>query len=267
MARTSVIAAANPAGGHYDRSKTIAENLKISPALLSRFDLIFILLDKPNEATDKQLSEVWLFLFHRFGGLMVCFCKHVMALHGNKTSTHQQIAQRDGEGFYEQENSFCVLFTFPPKGIIVWQSQIRGASQQITSQAGQTLVARLKIGAESRFNPIPAKALRKYISYARRYVHPRMSESAANVLQKFYLRIRAQHATRDSTPITNRQLESLIRLAEARARLELRDLVSQVRLDFAANVFFKRLSARCGGGCRTDGGVHVQLLGRSVWQH
>ncbi len=58
MARTSVIAAANPAGGHYDRSKTIAENLKISPALLSRFDLIFILLDKPNEATDKQLSEV-----------------------------------------------------------------------------------------------------------------------------------------------------------------------------------------------------------------
>jgi DNA helicase MCM8 len=100
------------------------------------------------------------------------------------------------------------------------------------------LVARLKIGAESRFNPIPAKALRKYISYARRYVHPRMSESAANVLQKFYLRIRAQHATRDSTPITNRQLESLIRLAEARARLELRDLVSQVRFDFLQIVFF-----------------------------
>lgn len=119
----------------------------------------------------------------------------------------------------------CFLFSL---GMIVWQSQIRGASQQITSQAGQTLVARLKVGTEGRFNPIPPKALRKYISYARRYVHPRMSEAAANVLQKFYLRIRAQHATRDSTPITNRQLESLIRLAEARARLELRDLVSQV---------------------------------------
>ncbi len=90
----------------------------------------------------------------------------------------------------------------------------------------------------SRFSPIPPKALRKYISYARRYVHPRMSEQAAAVLQKFYLRIRSQHATRDSTPITNRQLESLIRLAEARARLELRDLVSQVLQKVSCFFFF-----------------------------
>lgn len=33
------------------------ENLKMSPALLSRFDLVFILLDKPDELMDKQLSE------------------------------------------------------------------------------------------------------------------------------------------------------------------------------------------------------------------
>jgi DNA helicase MCM8 len=45
-ARTSVLAAANPCGGHYNRAKTVVENLKMSPALLSRFDLIFILLDK-----------------------------------------------------------------------------------------------------------------------------------------------------------------------------------------------------------------------------
>ena len=45
-ARTSVMAAANPCGGHYNRAKTVVENLKMSPALLSRFDLIFILLDK-----------------------------------------------------------------------------------------------------------------------------------------------------------------------------------------------------------------------------
>lgn len=48
-ARTCILAAANPSGGHYDKSKTVAENLKISPALLSRFDLVFILLDRPDE--------------------------------------------------------------------------------------------------------------------------------------------------------------------------------------------------------------------------
>lgn len=195
MARTSVIAAANPIGGHYDRAKTIAENLKISPALLSRFDLIFILLDKPNEATDKQLSE------------------HVMALHGNKTNSNNSNAQNNLSS---------------DEGIIVWQSQIRGASQSVSSQAGMTLHSRLKISENSaKFVPIPAKALRKYIGYARRFVHPKLSEEAGEILQKFYLRIRSEHATRDSTPITNRQLESLIRLSEARARLELRDVVTK----------------------------------------
>lgn len=48
-AKTKVIAAANPVKGHYDKSKTIQENLHISQGMLSRFDLIFLLLDQPNE--------------------------------------------------------------------------------------------------------------------------------------------------------------------------------------------------------------------------
>ena len=36
-ARTSVLAAANPVNGHYDKSKTVSENLKMSPAMLSRW--------------------------------------------------------------------------------------------------------------------------------------------------------------------------------------------------------------------------------------
>ena len=198
MARTSIIAAANPAGGHYDRAKTIAENLKISPALLSRFDLIFILLDKPNEAIDQRLSE------------------HVMALHGNAAASASS-AHSSAHSSAEDD------------GFIVWQSQapIRGASQSTSSQAGQTLCDRLKIRDATSFSPIPAKALRKYITYAKKFCHPVLSDNAADVLQKFYLRIRQQHMTKDSTPITNRQLESLIRLSEARARLEMRDVVTQ----------------------------------------
>lgn len=56
-ARCSIIAAANPIGGHYNSSKTVQENLKLSPALLSRFDLIFILLDCPDEHRDMLLSD------------------------------------------------------------------------------------------------------------------------------------------------------------------------------------------------------------------
>lgn len=50
-ARTSVLAAANPVGGHYNRAKTVAENLRMGQALLSRFDLVFILLDNPDEVS------------------------------------------------------------------------------------------------------------------------------------------------------------------------------------------------------------------------
>lgn len=192
MARTSVIAAANPVGGHYDRAKTIAENLKMAPALLSRFDLIFILLDKPDESIDKRLSE------------------HVLALHGNITHNAKDAQKKEEEGF------------------IVWQSQpIRGASQQVVSDAGNKLFDRLKIRTVESLDLIPPKALRKYVSYARRYVHPRLSDAACDVLKRFYLQIRQKHTTHDSVPITNRQLESLIRLSEARARLELRDVVTE----------------------------------------
>lgn len=41
----------------YSRAKTVNENLKIKAALISRFDLVFILLDKPDEQLDKKVSE------------------------------------------------------------------------------------------------------------------------------------------------------------------------------------------------------------------
>ena len=54
-ARTSILAAANPVGGHYDRAKSVSENIKLGPALLSRFDLVFLLLDKPDLVIINQL--------------------------------------------------------------------------------------------------------------------------------------------------------------------------------------------------------------------
>lgn len=54
----------------------------------------------------------------------------------------------------------------------------------------------------------------------------RMSKAAAEILQKFYLQLRGHDKSGDGTPITARQLESLVRLVEARARLELREEIT-----------------------------------------
>jgi DNA replication licensing factor MCM7 len=56
-ARTSILAAANPVYGRYNKSKTPHENINLPPSLLSRFDLIFILLDRPNEQHDLMMAS------------------------------------------------------------------------------------------------------------------------------------------------------------------------------------------------------------------
>jgi len=53
-----VVAAANPVKGHYNKYKTVSENLKMGGALLSRFDLVYILMDTPNQEKDKLVDDV-----------------------------------------------------------------------------------------------------------------------------------------------------------------------------------------------------------------
>ena len=55
-ARTSILAAANPIGGRYDRSKTLKQNINITAPLMSRFDLIYLILDKPTKESDLELA-------------------------------------------------------------------------------------------------------------------------------------------------------------------------------------------------------------------
>ncbi|KAL1193894.1 putative DNA helicase MCM8 [Cardamine amara subsp. amara] len=186
-ARTSVIAAANPVGGHYNRAKTVNENLKMSAALLSRFDLVFILLDKPDELLDKQVSE------------------HIMSLHSGSGETSPALKK---------------LKTAP-----------RNAN--IHAKEG-SLLSRLRFDSkkDDDFAPVPGQLLRKYIAYARTFVNPKMSKEAGEIIQKFYLKLRDHNTSADCTPITARQLESLVRLAQARARVDLReDITVQDAMD------------------------------------
>lgn len=66
-----------------------------------------------------------------------------------------------------------------------------------------------------------------YITYARKYCTPRLSEAARQYLQTFYLSLRRSVNSNDCVPITTRQLEALIRLTEARAKCELRDIATE----------------------------------------
>ncbi|XP_062518421.1 DNA helicase MCM8-like [Corticium candelabrum] len=187
-ARTSILAAANPAGGHYNKAKTVAENLRMGSALLSRFDLVFILLDKPDEEMDTMLSE------------------HVMALHSGK---------KNSVGGLVKSKAASVL-------------ELRGDDDAYREWEKQKpLSERLKFLGSEFADLLPHCLFRKYVGYARRYVHPKLSPEAAGILQSFYLELRQRYHSSDSTPITTRQLESLIRLTEARARIELREVATK----------------------------------------
>ncbi|KAG8861529.1 MCM DNA helicase complex subunit mcm6 [Serendipita sp. 411] len=56
-ARTSLLAAANPVGGRYDRKRTLRANVAMSAPIMSRFDLFFVVLDEVGEERDKRLAR------------------------------------------------------------------------------------------------------------------------------------------------------------------------------------------------------------------
>ncbi len=56
-ARTSVLAAANPVYGRYNKKKSPHENINLPASLLSRFDLIFLLLDEADKEKDELMAK------------------------------------------------------------------------------------------------------------------------------------------------------------------------------------------------------------------
>ncbi|RWS29004.1 DNA replication licensing factor mcm4-like protein, partial [Leptotrombidium deliense] len=145
-ARTSVLAAANPVESQWNKNKTIIENIQLPHTLLSRFDLIFLLLDPQNEAYDRRLA------------------KHLVSLY-----------YRSRE---EEEEELLDM-----------------------------------------------NLLKDYIAYARNFVNPRLSEAAAQRLIHDYVEMRKAGSGKGQISAYPRQLESLIRLAEAHARVRLSNTV------------------------------------------
>lgn len=141
-ARTSVLAACNPKYGRFDRFKSISDQIDLPSTLLSRFDLVYIITDRPHEDTDRRIAE------------------HIVNIH-------------------------------------------RRPEEAVTQ-------------------PIPLELLEKYILYAKTNVKPKLTKEAAQKLMNFYVQMRKGGESEDApVPITARQLEALIRLSEARARMRL----------------------------------------------
>lgn len=138
-ARASILAAANPIGGRYNPKKTLKANLGISPAIMSRFDLFFIVQDECNEDIDKNIA------------------KHILSVHRNKSE--------------EIKPDFTL------------------------------------------------EEIKLYISYCKT-LKPVLSDDAKKILVESYRKLRqADKNGINSYRITVRQLESLIRLSEALAKL------------------------------------------------
>ena len=75
---------------------------------------------------------------------------------------------------------------------------------------------------------IEPELLRKYIAYARKNVNPRLTEAANEVLKEFYVSTRNSNPEEQgAVPITARQLEAIIRLSEASAKIKLKETVDK----------------------------------------
>ena len=76
---------------------------------------------------------------------------------------------------------------------------------------------------------IPVDTLKKYIAYARKSVKPRLTEAAAKIIEDFFVDLRKTAAENPDMgiPITARQLEALVRMSEAHAKMALRNVVEE----------------------------------------
>ncbi|KAJ0402599.1 hypothetical protein ATCC90586_003445 [Pythium insidiosum] len=160
-ARASILASANPIESRYNPNKSVIENVNILPTLLSRFDLIYLILDKPQPETDRQLA------------------RHIVALYFDDATRQQQQQQQQ----------------------------------------------------HARLEPISMRTLTEYIAFAKRHVHPKLTPAARDALVRAYLELRrmghggSASSSRKNITATPRQLESLIRIAEALAKMKLSDEV------------------------------------------
>ena len=165
--RCALLGAANPKYGRFDMYGDISDQINMPASLLSRFDLIFIMTDQPEQKRDLAIAE------------------HILKAH----SVGELIAQHK-------------------------KTPIPGVTDEYIKQ--QLLPVMPDI------DPV---LFRKYVAYAKRSCFPILSLEAKEALVSYYLKLRGIAAPNKPVPVTARQLEALVRLAEASARIRLTNTI------------------------------------------
>ncbi|CAD7695668.1 unnamed protein product [Ostreobium quekettii] len=186
-ARCSVLAAANPLHGTYDHSMSITRNVNLPDSLLSRFDMVFIVLDNMDSDKDRQMANF------------------VLKLHREATGQHGTSA-----GLQQDIHSWHMghaLDDEPGKIFMTNTGATWGGSE------------------EDQEHPLTAQFLKKYIKYAKKQCSQiGLSEGACEAIKEYYVELRNSSRER-ALPVTARTLETIIRLSTAHAKLCLRDAV------------------------------------------
>ncbi|XP_031590017.2 DNA replication licensing factor MCM3 [Oreochromis aureus] len=214
-ARCSVLAAANPVYGRYDQYKTPMENIGLQDSLLSRFDLLFIMLDQMDPEQDREISD------------------HVLRMHRYRDPREQEGAAMALGGTVD------VLATEDPDAAVEEHEEL-----QIYEKHNNLLH-----GSKRKRDKIVSKEfMRKYIHIAKA-VTPVLTEEAANHIAEEYSRLRSQEQLgadlARTSPVTARTLETLIRLSTAHAKarmskaVELQD--SEVAVELVQFAYFKKV--------------------------
>lgn len=206
QARCSVIAAANPIGGRYNSTVDLQRNVNLTEPILSRFDVICVVRDLCDPTNDERLATF------------------VVDSHMRSYPDDDEIDDNsdadDIKGDDDGDNDM---------------SDDDLNEEMIRSRRRKKL-EKLKRAKESEISPIPQDILTKYIYFARTRIQPKLNQMDMDKVSRVYSDLRKESNTTGSFPITVRHLESILRIAEAFAKMRLSPYVSSSDLDRAIKV-------------------------------
>ncbi|MFH0749059.1 MAG: minichromosome maintenance protein MCM [Candidatus Bathyarchaeota archaeon] len=130
-------------------------------------------------------------------------------------------------------------------------------NKEVDKSMAEHILELHKTGASRLESPIQPQLLRKYISYAKQF-KPSLTDEAGMRLQEFYLQMRSTDSKESPVAITARQLEALVRLAEARARVAMRKEVTVE--DAQAAILLVQMSMQQVGIDVTTGKMDIDII-------
>jgi len=219
-ARCSVLAAANPVYGRYDPFKTPMQNIGMQDSLLSRFDLVFILLDTVDLESDRLISD------------------HVVRVHRYRSP-------REVDGDVTKINSGADDLSTESKDTEVKETPMWAKHDNLLN-GGQ----RAKRGNERLLH---LDFVKKYIEVAK-CIKPVLTEEACEMIGEEYSRLRSQDfesggdSVSRTQPVTARALETLIRLSTAHAKSRLSKLIekedAKTAIELVQFAYFKKVEKK-----------------------